>query len=237
MPPNVAPTARISAHRSPNSSPRNCPRRDRARPRHHPRQHQPSGTEPVIIGRNFLVKINANIGNSAVTSAPPRKWKSWCGRFVGRRHGDGSLHRPHIHTSAAGSAQLAGADRHRADLPGAGKGRRRTRQARLGSVQGHADRAGRAGRRLLYYPRRRAPRLCAADRARVTGIVSRGGSIMARWCLAHHKESFLYERFDEICDIMRKYDVSFSLGDGLGPARRPMPTTRRSSPNWRRWAN
>jgi phosphomethylpyrimidine synthase len=52
---------------------------------------------------------------------------------------------------------------------------------------------------------------------RVTGIVSRGGSIMARWCLAHHKESFLYERFDEICDIMRKYDVSFSLGDGLRP--------------------
>ena len=52
---------------------------------------------------------------------------------------------------------------------------------------------------------------------RVTGIVSRGGSIMARWCLSHHKESFLYERFDEICDIMRKYDVSFSLGDGLRP--------------------
>ena len=52
---------------------------------------------------------------------------------------------------------------------------------------------------------------------RVTGIVSRGGSIMAKWCLAHHKESFLYERFEEICDIMRRYDVSFSLGDGLRP--------------------
>ncbi len=58
---------------------------------------------------------------------------------------------------------------------------------------------------------------CPLTARRVTGIVSRGGSIMARWCLAHHKESFLYERFDEICDIMRKYDVSFSLGDGLRP--------------------
>ena len=65
-----------------------------------------------------------------------------------------------------------------------------------------------AGVRLAYVP---------LTATRITGIVSRGGSIMARWCLAHHKESFLYERFDEICDIMRKYDVSFSLGDGLRP--------------------
>ena len=65
-----------------------------------------------------------------------------------------------------------------------------------------------AGVRLAYVP---------LTAKRVTGIVSRGGSIMARWCLAHHRESFLYERFDEICDIMRKYDVSFSLGDGLRP--------------------
>src|ERR1700688_2201364 len=65
-----------------------------------------------------------------------------------------------------------------------------------------------AGVRLGYVP---------LTAKRVTGIVSRGGSIMARWCLSHHKESFLYERFDEICDIMRKYDVSFSLGDGLRP--------------------
>jgi phosphomethylpyrimidine synthase len=65
-----------------------------------------------------------------------------------------------------------------------------------------------AGVRLQYVP---------LTAKRMTGIVSRGGSIMARWCLSHHKESFLYERFDEICDIMRKYDVSFSLGDGLRP--------------------
>ena len=72
---------------------------------------------------------------------------------------------------------------------------------------------------------------------RVTGIVSRGGSIMAKWCLAHHRESFLYERFDEICDIMRKYDVSFSLGDGFVRDRLPMPTTAPSSPSSRRSAS
>src|SRR5262249_62052414 len=65
-----------------------------------------------------------------------------------------------------------------------------------------------AGVRLAYVP---------LTANRVTGIVSRGGSIMAKWCLAHHKESFLYEHFDEICDLMRRYDVSFSLGDGLRP--------------------
>ena len=86
-----------------------------------------------------------------------------------------------------------------------------------------------AGVRLGYVP---------LTAKRVTGIVSRGGSIMARWCLSHHKESFLYERFDEICDIMRKYDVSFSLGDGLRPgSQRRCQRRARSSPNWRRWAN
>jgi hypothetical protein len=73
---------------------------------------------------------------------------------------------------------------------------------------------------------------------RVTGIVSRGGSIMAKWCLAHHKESFLYERFDEICDIMRKPTTCRSRSaTACVPARSPTPTTRRSSPNWKRSAN
>jgi phosphomethylpyrimidine synthase len=72
---------------------------------------------------------------------------------------------------------------------------------------------------------------------RVTGIVSAAARSWRRWCLAGHRESSLYEKFDEICDIMRKYDVSFSLGDGLAPARSPTPTTARNSRNWRHWAN
>ena len=84
---------------------------------------------------------------------------------LGRRHGDGPLDRPqHPQYPLLDRPQRAGADRHGADLPGAGEGRRRSAQARLGSVQGHADRAGRAGRRLFHHPRRRAPRPCAADR-------------------------------------------------------------------------
>src|SRR4030095_11919622 len=107
------------------------------------------------------------------------------------------------------------------DLPGSGEGRRQSRGADLGDLPRHADRAGRAGRGLLHDPRRRAPALHTParrlTRRRVTGIVSRGGSIMAKWCLAHHQESFLYTRFEEICEILKTYDVSFSLGDGLRP--------------------
>ncbi len=88
----------------------------------------------------------------------------------------------------------------------------------LGDLPRHADRAGRAGRGLLHDPRRRAAALRPADgHDGVTGIVSRGGSIMAKWCLAHHKENFLYTHWDEICEIMAAYDVAFSIGDGLRP--------------------
>lgn len=72
---------------------------------------------------------------------------------------------------------------------------------------------------------------------RMTGIVSRSGSIMAAWCLAHHEENFLYTRFEEICEIMAAYDVAFSLGDAFVRGRSPMPTTRRSLLSCRRWAN
>ena len=73
------------------------------------------------------------------------------------------------------------------------------------------------------------------DGQRITGIVSRGGSIMAKWCLAHHQENFLYTRFEEICEILKAYDVSFSLGTGCAPAPSRTPTTARSSASWRRW--
>ena len=72
---------------------------------------------------------------------------------------------------------------------------------------------------------------------RVTGIVSRGGSIMAKWCLAHHKESFLYTHFEEICEIMKQYDVASRWAMACARARSPTPMTRRSSPSWKRWAS
>ena len=175
--------------------------------------------EPVIIGRNFLVKINANIGNSAVTSGAAEEVEKlvWAIRWGGDTVMDLSTGR-NIHN-------IRGWILRNSPVP---IGTVPIYQA-LEKVGGDADKLDwevfrdtlieqaeqgvdyftiHAGVRLAYIP---------LTARRTTGIVSRGGSIMARWCLAHHKESFLYERFDEICDIMRKYDVSFSLGDGLRP--------------------
>ena len=175
--------------------------------------------EPVIIGRNFLVKINANIGNSAVTSGVAEEVEKlvWAIRWGGDTVMDLSTGR-NIHN-------IRGWILRNSPVP---IGTVPIYQA-LEKVDGEPDKLDwevfkdtlieqaeqgvdyftiHAGVRLAYVP---------LTAKRVTGIVSRGGSIMARWCLAHHKESFLYERFDEICDIMRKYDVSFSLGDGLRP--------------------
>jgi hypothetical protein len=122
--------------------------------------------EPMAIGRNFLVKINANIGNSAVTSSWPRRSRRWSGRSAGAptrswtcRPGATST------TSATGSSATARADRHRADLPGAGEGRRRGRGPELGGLSRHPDRAVRAGRGLFHRPRGRAPALHPPDRA------------------------------------------------------------------------
>ena len=175
--------------------------------------------EPVIIGRNFLVKINANIGNSAVTSGAAEEVEKlvWAIRWGGDTVMDLSTGR-NIHN-------IRGWILRNSPVP---IGTVPIYQA-LEKVDGDPDKLDwevfkdtlieqaeqgvdyftiHAGVRLPYVP---------LTAKRVTGIVSRGGSIMAKWCLAHHKESFLYERFDEICDIMRKYDVSFSLGDGLRP--------------------
>jgi len=175
--------------------------------------------EPVIIGRNFLVKINANIGNSAVTSSAAEEVEKlvWAIRWGGDTVMDLSTGR-NIHNIR--SWILRNSPVPIGTVP--------IYQA-LEKVGGNPDKLDwevfkdtlieqaeqgvdyftiHAGVRLAYVP---------LTARRMTGIVSRGGSIMARWCLAHHKESFLYEHFDEICDIMRKYDVSFSLGDGLRP--------------------
>jgi phosphomethylpyrimidine synthase len=175
--------------------------------------------EPVIIGRNFLVKINANIGNSAVTSGAAEEVEKlvWAIRWGADTVMDLSTGR-NIHN-------IRGWILRNSPVP---IGTVPIYQA-LEKVDGEPDKLDwevfkdtlieqaeqgvdyftiHAGVRLAYVP---------LTAKRVTGIVSRGGSIMARWCLAHHKESFLYERFGDICDIMRKYDVSFSLGDGLRP--------------------
>ncbi len=175
--------------------------------------------EPMIIGRNFLTKINANIGNSAVTSSVEEEVEKmvWAIRWGADTVMDLSTGR-NIHTTREWILRNA-------PVP---IGTVPIYQA-LEKVNGDPVKLDwevyrdtlveqceqgvdyftiHAGVRLAYVP---------LTARRVTGIVSRGGSIMAKWCLAHHRESFLYERFEEICDLMREYDVSFSLGDGLRP--------------------
>jgi phosphomethylpyrimidine synthase len=175
--------------------------------------------EPMIIGRNFLVKINANIGNSAVTSSVEEEIEKmvWAIRWGADTVMDLSTGR-NIHNTREWIIRNA-------PVP---IGTVPIYQA-LEKVNGDPVKLDwevyrdtlieQCEQGVDYFTIHAGVRLgyvhLTADR--VTGIVSRGGSIMAKWCLAHHKESFLYERFDEICDIMRKYDVSFSLGDGLRP--------------------
>ena len=175
--------------------------------------------EPVIIGRNFLVKINANIGNSAVTSGAAEEVEKlvWAIRWGGDTVMDLSTGR-NIHN-------IRGWIVRNSPVP---IGTVPLYQA-LEKVGGDADKLSwevfrdtlieQAEQGVDYFTIHAGVRLAHVPLTarRTTGIVSRGGSIMARWCLAHHRESFLYEHFDEICVIMRKYDVSFSLGDGLRP--------------------
>jgi phosphomethylpyrimidine synthase len=175
--------------------------------------------EPMAIGRNFLVKINANIGNSAVTSGAAEEVEKlvWAIRWGADTVMDLSTGR-NIHN-------IRGWILRNAPVP---IGTVPIYQA-LEKVDGDPTKLDwevfrdtlieQAEQGVDYFTIHAGVRLAHVPLTakRVTGIVSRGGSIMARWCLAHHRESFLYERFDEICDIMRAYDVSFSLGDGLRP--------------------
>ena len=175
--------------------------------------------EPMIIGRNFLVKINANIGNSAVTSSVEEEVEKmvWAIRWGGDTVMDLSTGR-NIHNTREwilrnSPVPIGTVPIYQALEKCNGDPVKLTWEIYRDTLieqceQGVDYFTIHAGVRLPYVP---------LTANRVTGIVSRGGSIMAKWCLAHHKESFLYERFDEICDIMRKYDVSFSLGDGLRP--------------------
>src|SRR5215218_5005927 len=175
--------------------------------------------EPMIIGRNFLVKINANIGNSAVTSSVEEEVDKmvWAIRWGADTVMDLSTGR-NIHTTREwilrnSPVPIGTVPIYQALEKCNGDPVQLTWELYRDTLieqceQGVDYFTIHAGVRLGYV------HLTAK---RVTGIVSRGGSIMAKWCLAHHKESFLYTHFDEICDLMRKYDVSFSLGDGLRP--------------------
>jgi phosphomethylpyrimidine synthase len=175
--------------------------------------------EPMIIGRNFLVKINANIGNSAVTSSVEEEVDKmvWAIRWGADTVMDLSTGR-NIHTTREwiirnAPVPIGTVPIYQALEKCGGDPVKLTWEIYRDTLieqceQGVDYFTIHAGVRLRYVP---------LTASRVTGIVSRGGSIMAKWCLAHHKESFLYERFDEICDLMRRYDVSFSLGDGLRP--------------------
>ncbi|HEY7297341.1 MAG TPA: phosphomethylpyrimidine synthase ThiC [Xanthobacteraceae bacterium] len=175
--------------------------------------------EPMIIGRNFLTKINANIGNSAVTSSVEEEVEKmvWAIRWGADTVMDLSTGR-NIHTTREwiirnSPVPIGTVPIYQALEKVNGDPVKLDWEVYRDTLVEQCEQGVdyftiHAGVRLAYVP---------LTASRVTGIVSRGGSIMAKWCLAHHKESFLYERFDEICDIMRRYDVSFSLGDGLRP--------------------
>ncbi|HLG86376.1 MAG TPA: phosphomethylpyrimidine synthase ThiC [Alphaproteobacteria bacterium] len=175
--------------------------------------------EPMAIGRNFLVKINANIGNSAVASSIAEEVEKmvWATRWGADTVMDLSTGR-NIHTTREwiirnAPVPIGTVPIYQALEKVGGKAEDLSWEIYRDTLieqceQGVDYFTIHAGVRLAYIP---------LTARRVTGIVSRGGSIMAKWCLAHHEESFLYTRFADICEIMRAYDVSFSLGDGLRP--------------------
>ena len=176
-------------------------------------------TEPMIIGRNFLVKINANIGNSAVSSSIQEEVEkmTWATRWGADTVMDLStgknIHETREWIIRNSPVPIGTVPIYQALEKVDGKAEELTWEMYRDTLIEQAEQGVdyftiHAGVLLRYIP---------LTAKRMTGIVSRGGSIMAKWCLAHHKESFLYTRFEEICEIMKAYDVSFSLGDGLRP--------------------
>jgi phosphomethylpyrimidine synthase len=176
-------------------------------------------SEPMIIGRNFLVKINANIGNSALGSSIQEEVEkmTWAIRWGGDTVMDLStgknIHETREWIIRNSPVPIGTVPIYQALEKVDGKSEELTWEIFRDTLIEQAEQGVdyftiHAGVRLAYVP---------MTAKRMTGIVSRGGSIMAKWCLAHHKESFLYTHFEEICDIMKAYDVSFSLGDGLRP--------------------
>jgi phosphomethylpyrimidine synthase len=176
-------------------------------------------SEPMVIGRNFLVKINANIGNSAVTSSIEEEVEkmTWAIRWGADTVMDLStgknIHETREWILRNSPVPIGTVPIYQALEKVDGKAEELTWEIYRDTLIEQAEQGVdyftiHAGVLLRYIP---------LTARRVTGIVSRGGSIMAKWCLAHHRESFLYMRFDEICEILKTYDISFSLGDGLRP--------------------
>jgi phosphomethylpyrimidine synthase len=176
-------------------------------------------TEPMIIGRNFLTKVNANIGNSIVTSGVSEEVEKlvWSIRWGGDTVMDLSTGR-HIHSIREwiirnSPVPIGTVPIYQALEKVGGVAEDLTWEIYRDTLveqceQGVDYFTVHAGVRLAHVP---------LTAERVTGIVSRGGSILAKWCLAHHQENFLYTHFEEICELLKQYDVSFSLGDGLRP--------------------
>ena len=176
-------------------------------------------SEPMIIGRNFLVKINANIGNSAVTSSIQEEvekmtWSTrWGADTVMDLSTGKNIHETREWIIRNSAVPIGTVPIYQALEKVDGKPEELTWEIYRDTLIEQAEQGVdyftvHAGVRLAHVP---------LTAKRMTGIVSRGGSIMAKWCLAHHKESFLYTHFEEICEIMKAYDISFSLGDGLRP--------------------
>jgi phosphomethylpyrimidine synthase len=176
-------------------------------------------SEPMIIGRNFLVKINANIGNSAVSSSieeevEKMRWSiTWGGDTVMDLSTGRNIHETREWILRNSPVPIGTVPIYQALEKAGGRPEELTWDIYRDTIIEQAEQGVdyftiHAGVLLRYIP-------WTANRR--TGIVSRGGSILAKWCLAHHQENFLYTHFDEICEIMRAYDVSFSLGDGLRP--------------------
>jgi phosphomethylpyrimidine synthase len=176
-------------------------------------------SEPMIIGRNFLVKINANIGNSAVTSSIEEEvekavWAChWGADTIMDLSTGKNIHETREWILRNSPVPIGTVPIYQALEKVNGKAEDLTWEIFRDTLIEQAEQGVdyftiHAGVLLRYVP---------MTAKRVTGIVSRGGSIMAKWCLAHHKESFLYTHFEEICEIMKAYDVAFSLGDGLRP--------------------
>jgi phosphomethylpyrimidine synthase len=176
-------------------------------------------SEPMIIGRNFLVKINANIGNSAVASSieeevEKMRWSiKWGADTVMDLSTGKNIHETREWIIRNSPVPIGTVPIYQALEKVGGKAEEMTWEIYRDTLIEQAEQGVdyftiHAGVLLRYIP---------LTAKRTTGIVSRGGSIMAKWCLSHHEESFLYTHFREICEIMRAYDVSFSLGDGLRP--------------------